>query len=94
MSTITTPADVNRRFAMYSPEANAAVKAMCDRVVQAVEDGLSRKDLEDVIRAEMRVVFATYPEVYDTEPEWAITDEINERVCKPQMWVLVDRWDL
>lgn len=83
----------NARFQMFSKEGNDAVAAMCDEIVRMGACGqVTRIGLGREIKHQMRAVAAAgYDEVYDTEPEWAIVDEINERLCGALMWLPITR---
>lgn len=82
------------KFQMYSDEANDAVAAM----VQAIFDKADRTNATrlDVINATIKAVrdmAEVHPEVRDSEPEWAITDAVND-YFDVKGWVHVARMDV
>lgn len=83
----------NSRFQMFSKEGNDAVKTMCDEIVRQGEAGqVTRIGLAREIECQMDLVEkAGYDEIYDTEPQWAISDEISERLCKQMKWLPISR---
>lgn len=83
-----------KKFQMYTNGGNAAVAAMVEHIIEEMRSGqLRRVNLEARIRHYMSdVVKRGYPEVHDTEPEWAIADAINVE-CEAQGWKPVDRWE-
>jgi hypothetical protein len=83
----------NSRFQMFSKEGNDALKSMCDTIILDAECGkISRKGLaHEILHHCDMVQDAGFPEVWDTEPQWAISDELTERLCKPQMWLPIIR---
>lgn len=80
------------RFQMFSKEGNDALKAACDELIANATCGkISRTDLPREIEHACNEVEKVHPEVWDTEPQWAIADEINEHLCTPQMWKPISR---
>lgn len=75
---------------MYSDKANRAL----EKAVQGLRNCPDRLQLEQWIGDMQKKLSAQgFGEVYDTEPEWEITDWVNEHVCKPRKWQPVDRWE-
>lgn len=84
----------SRRYQMYSPEANGAVSTAVKELTDAGLAGqYTRKELPARAKAMQRQLAATYGEVHDTEPEWAIVDTVNE-MCDELGWVRITRDDL
>lgn len=76
---------------MYTDAGNAALQAACQKLVATVEH---RTQVEGAIqRMQKQLAKAGHGEVYDTEPEWEITDYVNKNLCVPRMWLPVERWD-
>ena len=70
--------DPARRFQMYTPEGNAAVRDMVERVIADAQFlGTPRAAVIDAMRNGMREVAKTHPEVRDTEPRGAIYDALD-----------------
>ena len=83
----------NSRYQMYSLEGNDACEAFVRAIVKLGEVGrITRLTLDTAVREGMKQISADYPEVFDTEPSSQIPHEINERLCKPQMWAEYGRW--
>lgn len=75
---------------MYTDGGNAALENAVKKLAK-VKD---RKQLVKAIQKMQKQLEAKgFGEVYDTEPEWEITDWVNVNVCEPKMWLLIDRWD-
>lgn len=84
----------NDRYQMYSREGNDALAVQVDIISDGMREGrVSRRDLPELLGLTCKVVAMDHPEVHDTEPEWAIVDEIN-KVCDELMWKRIDRDDL
>lgn len=83
----------NGRFQMFSRAGNDACASMIDSLVRDVAaGGITRLTLPREIRNRMKQIAAAgFDEVYDTEPEWAISDDVTKRICEPQMWQPVER---
>lgn len=65
-------------FDMFTPEANAAVRAEMDTLAARIDAGvLSPGEVKLAIHAHVKAIASRYPEVNDTEPEWAIVDTLN-----------------
>jgi hypothetical protein len=81
------------RFQMFSKEGNDALKDACDTIILNAEAGkVSRTGLAHEITHFCDLLEdAGYPEVWDTEPQWAISDELSERLCKPLKWLPISR---
>jgi hypothetical protein len=85
---------VNYRYQMFSMAGNDACENAVQEIVAQVEAGkLSRKDLPQAVRKACNEIEKTYPEVYDTEPQGQFAYDLTKRVCEPQMWIELDRWD-
>jgi hypothetical protein len=83
----------NAHYEMFSRKGNDACEALVQRLVDAGESGdLTRKSLEAARRAGQAEIAETHPEVHDTEPDGQICHQLNERLCKPQMWSEYGRW--
>ena len=81
-------------FQMYSREGNDAVATMLLVVLPLAERlGAHRPAVIDALRNGIREVTKTHPEVWDTEPEWAIVDAVNA-FFDTQGWVHISRDDL
>jgi hypothetical protein len=82
-------------YEMYTEAGNRAVADALDVLVAQVEEGhVTRRQLTHYIQRLLETVYQQgHAEVYDTEPEWHIADQINLRICHPQQWQLVSRWD-
>lgn len=84
------------QFQMFSTEANDTVAAAVAALVKrCTENGVSRNDLPAEVRKMQKAVSrAGFVEVFDTEPEWAIVDEITFLLCTPQGWMALSREEL
>ena len=82
----------NARFQMYSREGNDEVADML-RAVLASAEGQPPKHIKEILRTAVAEVAAVHPEVHDTEPEWAIVDEMNAWL-EPNGYAKIDRDDL
>jgi len=81
-------------YEMYTDEGNAYVAAVIDALIASgVAGGFTRNELDAQLKAAIAGIAKVHPEVYDTEPEWAICDEINSRLCDPAGWRRVTRED-
>lgn len=90
---MTTTTDPHAGFSMFSPAGNAAcAKAVAKAVKDAEAGRLTRKNLRARYHEILDSIAKKHSEVYDTEPEWAIADALNDLICKPQMWVSFSRW--
>jgi len=78
------------QFQMYSARADDAVLAACNKVADRARD---RVKLPDQVYKMCQKVAEEFPEVWDTEPQWAISDWMTANVCKPRMWQEISRWD-
>ena len=85
---------VNHRFQMFSATGNDACANAVQEIVAQVEAGkLSRKDLPKAVSAACKKIEKRHPEVYDTEPQGQFAYDLTKRVCQPQMWEELDRWE-
>jgi hypothetical protein len=81
-------------FQMFTREGNDAVAALLHHVLRDADRLAVRRSVAvAAIVQGLRTLSARFPEVYDTEPEWAIVD-----ACQPffaeQGWVQIGRDDL
>ncbi len=92
---MTTTTD-NARFQMFSDEGNDFLAAGIARLAEkAAAGGLTRRMLSDSLGdLQADACKHGFIECYDTEPEWAIVDEVNALICTPQMWLPVTRDDI
>jgi hypothetical protein len=83
------------KYYMFTDAGDARVERLVTKIVAKAEKGkIARKDLAATIRKGCdSLERAGFGEVWDTEPQWAIADQITERVCEPQMWLPYDRWE-
>jgi hypothetical protein len=66
------------QFQMFSREGNDAVAAMLTAILSdAVRLGPPRDVVIKAVQQGVRNLTARFPEVHDTEPEWAIVDAVN-----------------
>lgn len=85
--------DTIDRYEMYTDDGNQAVANAVDALAEKMRNGtVTRPQLDKQIRLLLNHVEKSHPEVHDTEPEWAICDEIN-KVCDELMWKHTDRWE-
>lgn len=86
----------NARYSMFTIDGNNCVANEVDKVILACLLGkVTRIDLPTAIRRALgRISSLGYPEIFDTEPEWAIVDEFNERICTPLLWSPISRDDI
>lgn len=79
--------DVNRRYEMYSTEGNDACEAAVANianVADTVSGSVTREEVKCLIQNAFKSVRAAgFGEVYDTEPQYQIVEEVNIRVCAP-----------
>jgi hypothetical protein len=80
-------------FSMYSTEGNDAVADMVIAVIARAETGMLPKGIKALLREGVANVAIKFPEVHDTEPEWAIVDAMNEWLA-PNGFANIDRDDL
>ena len=81
-------------YEMYTERGNQVVEAAVDRLVQLGNDGkVTRKDLPEKIEQMCKAIARHHAEVYDTEPQYDIAEQINVRLCTPQLWQPISRWD-
>jgi hypothetical protein len=83
------------RYEMFSRAGNDA----CEKLVVSLADRanagtVTRKALAAEVRAAMEAVARKHAEVFDTEPESQIAEEVTRRICGPQMWSGFSRWEL
>jgi hypothetical protein len=83
----------NAGFQMFSREGNDALAEVVLSVIEAARtNNLSRTLMLVALRQEIAGLSARFPEVYDTEPEWAVVN-----ACTPffdaQGWVPIERMD-
>lgn len=91
---MTTTPDPNERFQMYTREANSAVATLVKAVLVEAEDRrLNRQLILLRLNEYLARLEPTYGEIGDTEPPWAIVDEVNEFLDK-QGIVRIHRDDL
>lgn len=85
----------NFRFSMYSRAGNDAVATAVDALVaKALAGEVTRRTLRREYDLLLKAVAkGGFREVYDTEPEWAVADDLNDRICKPLLWLAFSRWD-
>jgi hypothetical protein len=84
----------NEHFQMYTREGNdACAKLTQDLVTRAEEGRWRRAEVVTWLKNGMAILGLSHPEVHDTEPEWAIVDEVNVWL-KQQGFLPVDRDDL
>jgi len=83
----------NRRYQMYSLEGNDACEELVRATVKLGEmREITRLTLDAAVQKGIKEIAKTHPEVHDTEPDSQIPYEINERLCKPQLWQEYGRW--
>ena len=81
-------------YEMYTDDGDAYVaREVNDLIERGMAGGFERVHLLGEIRAMIDSVSKVHGEVYDTEPEANIADQINERLCKRQGWLPVSRHD-
>jgi hypothetical protein len=80
----------NAGFQMYTREGNDQVAHMILQIVAATEEQRLRRD-EVIHRIHLCVSILAkhYPEVWDTEPHWAIVDAVNA-FFDTQGWVHIN----
>jgi hypothetical protein len=68
----------NAQFQMFTKTGNDAIAEMLMTNFKAAEEvGLPRDVLIVLVKNGVREIASVHPEVHDTEPEWAITDALN-----------------
>jgi len=81
-------------YEMYTDEADAYVAEEVDALIaRGLEGGFERQHLLGEVRVMIDSIAGMHGEVYDTEPEANIAEQINERLCKPQGWLPISRHD-
>jgi hypothetical protein len=81
-------------FQMYSREANNAVGLWLQALLTHVQEtGMLPKGMKTLLREGIAALAVKYPEVHDTEPEWAIVDAVNA-FCDSVGFARIDRDDL
>lgn len=81
-------------FEMFTPEANQFVAARVNALIEQGRSGaFKRTELAAKVRAMCNEIEVTYPEVYDTEPQYDIADVLNLSLCGPEGWLPISRWD-
>ena len=80
---------------MFTDAGDLRVERMVQIIAKrAVQGQITRPLLPATIREACNSLSrAGFEEVWDTEPQYAIADQISKRVCEPQMWLPIDRWD-
>lgn len=75
------PADPNARYAMYTPEGNAALAAASAEVCARIRRGSVRPGggvYDAVTQLRRKLISAGYGEVLDTEPEIALIRDVRK----------------
>jgi len=81
-------------FQMYSRAGNDAVATMVyTTLARQINERLTRAETISDLQDRVRTLAHAFPEVHDTEPEWAIVDAVNA-YFDTQGWVHVGRDDL
>ena len=81
-------------YEMYSEAGDLYVNEQVDDLIgRGNTGGFTRHHLPGEVRAMLDSIAKLHPEVYDTEPEANIAEQINERLCKPQGWLPIHRDD-
>ena len=81
------------QFQMFTREANDAVATMVLAILSdAVRLGPPRTVVIEAIQQGVRNLTRRFPEIHDTEPEWAIVDAVNAFFAT-QGWVEIDNRD-
>lgn len=79
---------------MFTDAGDEACEQILLKLEASVEAGiLTRNALTEYTRKLINIVQETHPEVWDTEPQYELANQINLRVCVPQGWQTVERWD-
>ena len=86
--------DHYNNYEMYTDEGDVYVaEQVNDLIIRGMAGGFERVHLLGEIRAMIDSIAKVHGEVYDTEPEANIAEQVNERLCKPQGWLPVSRFD-
>lgn len=81
------------QYQMFSSEGNQACEQLVARVAEEIQSGvLTRNTLPARITTLQGIIEGDFPEVTDTEPQYAIAAAVSE-ICKVQGWTPVERWD-
>ena len=68
----------NAGFQMYTRAGNDAVAETVQGIINAsIRVGARRDDFLTALHNGIREVAKTHPEVFDTEPHWAVVDAVN-----------------
>ena len=80
-------------YEMYTEEGNRVLGQAVDSLIESAKAGqFPATELMTKVTELLVAVEATgHGECYDTEPEWAVVDEINERLCIPMRWAPITR---
>ena len=82
-------------YSMFSKAGNRAVTSMVDKIRKRI-DG-AKKVTEDqilkLIRAGIEKVEQKHEEIFDTEPQYAIQDSINDCLRRNSYAFRISRWD-
>jgi hypothetical protein len=80
-------------FQMFSRQGNDAVAAMLHPILNDAEKtGASRAVVIKAVQQGVHNLARQFPEIHDTEPEWAIVDAVNAFFAT-QGWVEIDNRD-
>lgn len=81
-------------YEMYTEEGDLYVNDQVDALIASgLAGGFQRVHLIGEIRAMIDSIAKVHPEVYDSEPEAEIAEQVNKRLCEPQGWLPVSRHD-
>jgi len=80
-------------YEMYTEEGNRVLGAAVDALVLRAQAGevLATGLMAEIVEMLKGVEASGHGECYDTEPEWAVVDQVNERVCVPMRWMPITR---
>lgn len=83
------------QFQMYTAEGNGALGFALDSLLRKADadETKTRRQFIESLQALVVDVRRIFPEVYDTEPEWAVVDAVNGFMDK-WGWARIDRDDL
>lgn len=80
-------------YEMYTEEGNRVLGVAVDTLVLRAHAGqvLATGLMAEIVEMLKSVEASGHGECYDTEPELAVVDQINERVCMPMGWLPITR---
>lgn len=83
----------NDRYEMFTRAGNDALAAGVSALIGRMQRGeVTRPQLPAAVVALCDELEHTHSEVWDTEPQWAISDEVTA-ACNELGWAPLSRWD-